>query len=512
MLENENQGFPQEESSAEETAVQQEPVVEQPEDNGQAPMPQQPEPKKKLKDMTKFKYRTTATVFTVLVVAVVIVINILFGALGTKINTKIDLTHDRILDLSDQTIQTVKNLQQDVYVYSLIPENNDSVLMAVDTMLGRYQNLSGHIKYEKIDTATNPTFVQKYQGVGDQISQFSIIFESGDRFKIVDINDAVTVNQQTRTIQSLSAEQKFTSAIQYVVSTEDISVAVSEGHGELGMDVFSPVFEGENYALEAINLASADIGEEVDMLIIASPQMDYTAEEIDKIDAFFDRGGKVQLFMDVSTASLPKLESYLGEWGVTFQPGFVVENNPGNYMQSQLFLLPELQSTDYTQTLVSNNLMLYVPQARGIQISDVVGIDVQPLLTTSDDSFVRTDPNVQTVDMVDTDIRGPVTLSAMLEKVTDDGETAQLFVAGNTLFLNSTILSESAFANKDFYFNVSAHMNDVDDVYIRPKNVAPAMLAITLQQALIFGGITLILIPLAFLIAGIVIWLRRRHL
>lgn len=515
MLDNENQNFSQEDSAEEVSAMQQEHMEGQPEpEQPQPPAPQPPvEPVKKLKNMTKFKYRTTATVFTVLVVAIVIVVNVLVGALGTKINTKVDLTHDRILDLSDQTVQTLKNLQQDVYVYSLIPETSDSVLMAVDTMLGRYQNLSGHIKYEKIDATTNPAFIQKYQGVGEQLSQLSIIFESGERFKVVDINDAVTWSQQTQTVQSLSAEQKFTSAIQYVVSTEDITVAVVEGHGEVQADYFTDVLSDENYTVESINLTSADIDETIDMLILASPQMDYTAEEIDKLDAFFDRGGRVQLFMDFSDASLPKLEAYLAEWGVTFQPGFVVDTNAGNYMQNPLFLLPEIQQTDYTQSIVSNNLMMLVPQARGIQISDVVGIDAQQLLTTSDNSFVRTDTNIQTVDMVETDIPGPVTLAAMLAKYTDNNDVAQLFVAGNTYFLDQSYLAQSAFANKDFYLNVSAYMTDKqDDIYIRPKDVAPALLAISLQQALIFGVITLIVIPLAILITGIVIWLRRRHL
>lgn len=532
MLDNENQGFPQDEDTgdtlanqdmtneqearAEQTALEglelEETVPEAAQPEQLPEEPKKKDTKKKLKDMTKFKYRTTATVFTVLVVAVVIVVNILFGALGSKVNTKIDLTHDRILDLSDQTIETVKNLQQDVYVYSVIPESNDTILMAVDTMLERYQNLSGHIKYEKVDTAKNPTFIQKYQNTGEQLSQFTIIFESGDKFKVVDINDAVNYSSQTQTIQSLSAEQKFTSAIQYVVSTENTTVAVVEGHGEITANAFSSILTDENYAVESVNLTSSDIGEDIDMLIIASPQMDYTADEIDKLDRYFDQGGKAQIFMDISDASLPKLEAYLQEWGVAFQPGFVVDTNRGNYMQNMTLLLPNIESTEYTQTIVDNNLMMFVPQARGIAISDVVGIEAEEILTTSSNSFIRTDPNIQSTEMADTDIKGPVTLSALLTKSLDDGGTAQMLVMGNTNFLSSSLLDQSAFANKDFYLNASSYMTDKEDLYIRPKNVAPPLLAITGQQALIFGGITLILIPLLFLAAGIVIWLRRRHL
>lgn len=462
----------------------------------------------------KAQYRAIASVFTVLVVVIVFVVNLLVHALGQKVEIRLDLTQDKILAFSDQTKEVLNGLNEDVMVYSLIPENNDEVLASLDSILDRYQKVSSRIKYEKVNTAQNPQFVQKYQKGQEQINQYSIIFECGDKFKVVDINSAIQMNAQTRQVQSLSAEQKFTSAIQYVASDSDVKAVFTQGHGEIGEAVFKNILTDENYDVAPLNIATEEIADDIGLMIIASPKTDFTAEEINKIDRFFDRGGKVQVFMDVSITALPKLEEYLKEWGVVFQPGFVVDTNRNNYMQSPVLLLPEILETDMTSAIRKNNLMMIVPQARGIELSSVVGIESQPLLQSSKQSFIRVDTEEQSTSMIEGDIAGPVTLAALQSKYVADGTaTAQLLVMGNTAFADSTFTAESAYANKDFYLNVTSAMSDKkESLSIRAKDVSPAVLAISAVQVLILGAIVLLLIPILVLIIGLAVWVRRRHL
>ncbi len=462
----------------------------------------------------KAQYRTIASVFTVLTVVIVVIVNLLVNALGQKVEMRLDLTQDKILAFSDQTKEVLAGLNEDVMVYSLIPENNDEILASLDSILDRYQKLSSHIKYEKVNTAQNPQFVQKYQKGQEQINQYSVIFECGDKFKVVDINSAIQMNSQTRQVQSLSAEQKFTSAIQYVSSDADVKAAFTQGHGEIGETVFKSILTDENYDVTTLNTATEDIAEDVSLLIIASPKTDFTAEEINKIDRFFDRGGKVQVFMDVNINALPRLEEYLKEWGIAFQPGFVVDTNRNNYMQSPLLLLPDILESDITSAIRKNNLMMIVPQARGIELSPVVGIESQTLLQSSKQSFIRVKTEEQSVSMTDGDIAGPAALAALQSKYVADGKaTAQLFVMGNTAFADATFMAESAYANKDFYLNVTSAMSEKkDSLSIRAKDVSPAVLAISAVQALVLGAIVLILIPSLVLIIGLAVWIRRRHL
>lgn len=475
---------------------------------GEAPAPERPNYVRK-----KRRQKTTAAVFTVLVLAAVVLANVIIYFLGQKVSTNIDLTNQKVLELSDETVDLVQGVTQDIQIYSLIPQTvEDELLSILDDILEQYQKLSPHITYQKIDTTQNPTFIQKYQQTGETLNAYSIIFESGSRFKVVDVNDTISVNRQTSQAQYLSAEQNFTSAITYVTSQEDTKIAIIQGHGEVETSIFESMLSAENYTVQGLNLATEEIPDDVKLLILASPQTDFIAEEIDKLDRFFDRGGRAQIMLDVSVTTLPRLEEYLAEWGVTMELGFVVENDTSHYLQSQLLLLPDIESTDFTETIVDNQLRVAFPQARGITISRVAGVESQNILTTSTNSFIRTDVENQEIKMADGDIPGPVTVAALLTRSTSD-VAAQMLVTGGTGFLSQMFLEESGFANNDFFMNSLSYLTEQENsIYIRPKDVSPSLLAITGSQALLYGGIVLIAIPLVILLAGLFVWLRRRHL
>ncbi len=458
------------------------------------------------------KFRTVSGVMTALVIVAVIIVNLLVGAIGNKVNTKIDLTAGKILDLADETIDTVKGLEKEVNVYSLIPEGSeDEVLKAIDEILVRYQQLSNKITYRKIDTVSNPEFLQKYSANGAQINVYSVIFESSDKFKVVDVNDIVSVNQQTGQIQSLSAEQKFTSALMYVANDALVKVGIVQGHNEITFSEYdSVVLEPENYDAVEVNLITGSIPEDVNTLIIPAPQRDFTPDEINALDSFFDRGGKVQLIMDFVAEPLPTLEAYLAEWGVTMYNGFVVEQDSNKFVNQPTLVVPEILSTDMTDAILERNLSMVYPQARAMKVDTVSGVEKTDLVVSSETSFVRTNFEATELEMVEGDIAGPAVIATMLSRYHENG-TGKLMIMGGTGIFQA--FSLTAYANKDFYYNTMADMTDSkESIYIRPKDVSPNVLAITAQQALILAGITVIVLPLLILIAGFVVWFKRRHL
>lgn len=77
----------------------------------------------------------------------------------------------------------------------------------------------------------------------------------------------------------------------------------------------------------------------------------------------------------------------------------------------------------------------------------------------------------------------------------------------------SRTLQASAFANYDYITNVLTFLHGTyEDYSISPKYLSSGRLMMDGMQGLIFGGIFAILVPLAVLIYGIVVWVRRRHL
>ncbi len=470
------------------------------------------EPLKERKTLSRrAKFRTVSGIMTALVIAAVIVVNLLIGAISSKVNTKIDLTAGKVLDFADETIEVAKKLDKEVNIYSLIPEGNDEVLNSLDQILVRYQQLSSKIKYERIDTVSNPQFLQKYMGDNTQFNVYSVIFECGDKFRVVDINDTIGMNQQTGQVQSLSAEQKFTSALMYVSNDASVKVGVVQGHNEVPFDSFdSIVLEPENYDAVELNLSTADIPEDVNMLIIASPQRDFTPDEIDVLDAYFDRGGRAQLLIDFSTESLPVLEGYLKEWGVTLYSGFIMEESTNKYINYPNYIIPEMVPGEITDDIISNNILMAFPIARGMEIEKVSGVERMDLLISSDTSYVRKNLESTETTKTDDDIDGPVVVATMLSRFAQNSYPKFMIVGGTGIFQAFDL---SAYANKDFYYNSLAFMTDSpESIYIRPKDISPSILAMPAMTALIFAGITVILIPLIILIAGFIVWFKRRHL
>ncbi len=463
-------------------------------------------------------YMATAGMFTCLIIVAIIIVNIFVGAVASKVNLKLDFTKDSILSFSDATKDTLKNLDEKINVYSLIPEDeSSSIINQLREIIEKYSKMSGNINYQVIDTEKNPEFINKYAGAGESISIYSVIFESDKRHKIVDLNDAISFNSNSGSIEYISAEKLFTSAIMYVISDKTTKIGVVEGHGEMASaSYFDGMLKEEGYIIESVNLTTGSISDDINVLIITVPEKDYDASEIEKIDAFLDKGNSIQVLMQPTDAKLDNLYSYLSEWGVEFKPGYVAETNKNNYYQSQLYIIPEMAESNVTNNLMSGNLMLLYPQCLGIEQNASPYIKETVLLTTSDKAIVKTDINEVITDGEITagknDFVEKSNLAVILEKQIDEDKTSKMFVSGSILFLQQAIVT-SNFANIDFYLNSIASITDNDtNIYIRAKDVSTPFITISALWVLIYGAVTVIIIPLVFLIAGLVIWMRRRHL
>ncbi len=108
---------------------------------------------------------------------------------------------------------------------------------------------------------------------------------------------------------------------------------------------------------------------------------------------------------------------------------------------------------------------------------------------------------------------GPLDLAAVAEKQYDDGSYSRIFVSGSAWAVEyPSILSEATYANGDFTLNTFSWMTEKPSgLSIRPKVISPETLKMTNVQATTMI-IIVILIPVAILIFGIVLWFRRRYL
>ncbi len=500
--------------AAEETAIEESPIEEAViEETVVEEAPIEEISEKPRKSMSKkAKYTLTFSTVAVLFIVAVIVLNLLCGALSARVNMSIDLTPGKILELSDETINVLDNLEKRVSLYSLIPEVEDDTLEAIDKTLLRYQQKSGKVRYVKVDTVADPQFLASYLEDGQQINEYSIIVECDSKYKIIDVNNIVMVDQSTGELEYLAAEQRITSAIMHVTTDADAKIGIVQGHDEVNYETFdSVVLDAENYDVVSVNILSDGIPEDVDMLIIPSPTKDFHAQEIEALDAFLDNGGKAQLILDSSMESAPVLKSYLAEWGASvYSDAYVYEQNPSNYMNYPSNIIAEVEMTDVTESFIGNLGMIVYPMARGIKIEDVHGVDSTVLLASSNTSFAKMNTKTSSAEKEDVDIDGPITLAAMLTKDNVDNKPALMVMGGTGLF---STFGTSSFSNADFYYNILSYMTDGGEtIFIRPKDISPTHLAIPAINAIVLSVVVILVIPIAILIAGLVIWSKRRHL
>ena len=83
------------------------------------------EPKEKRSfNKKKLKYGSIATVVTVIFIAAVVLVNLIAGQLSKSHDLKLDLTKDQYYEVSQQTIDYIKNIDRDVEI-SVMNEKSD---------------------------------------------------------------------------------------------------------------------------------------------------------------------------------------------------------------------------------------------------------------------------------------------------------------------------------------------------------------------------------------------------
>ena len=119
----------------------------------------------------KARYGAVATGIVLGTVAIVIVINIIVGLLVERFpELKLDLTANNAYALNEDTVDYMSHLDKDVTVYILSTEDgfikNGEYFVQAKNLLEKIESSSNSkLKIEYVDTASNPSFTQKYTNV-----------------------------------------------------------------------------------------------------------------------------------------------------------------------------------------------------------------------------------------------------------------------------------------------------------------------------------------------------------
>ena len=339
--------------------------------------------------------------------------------------------------------------------------------------------------------------------------------ECGDRYRYISYDDIYVTESNVYSYSystSFDGEGAITSAIDYV-TTEDLpQLYVLEGHGESELpSTFSDQLEKENYEVNTLSLLTVDeIPEEADCILIYSPSTDLSEEEVTMLSDYVAGGGKLMVSAGpTEDGSLTNLYSLLENYGITTADGIVVEGDREHYAFGMPYvLLPDMASSDITDTLMEENYYVLMPISQGLTVGSSSSATVTSLLTTSDSAFSKVDGySLTTYEKEDGDIDGPFTVAVSIEEA--DG--GQIVWFSSSAFLDDMYNAYSSGANVDLAMNsLSWLVGEREAIAIRSKSLNYNYLTISSSTSSVLKGLMIGVFPLAYLTIGIAVILRKR--
>lgn len=461
--------------------------------------------------MNKWIRGTNATVLSIAVIGIFIILTIFLHSLK---GFQVDLTKNKSFTLSEQTVATLKNLNQDIHIVAFTNsgDNNGFVTRQVTDMVTEYKKQSGKITYDEYDMLKQPSMAKQY-GV-DQGG--TIIFEMGSKKQNINFYE-LFVGQQDGSY-TFSGEEKFTQAIKSLTSTEKHTVYLLSGHQEYplnAMTILKSSLEAANYVVKDLNLfVEGKIPDDAQMLMLLGPQNDLNDKEAALIDAYLKDKGKIYMALGFNKDMATKwknIDAIMKTYGIQDQHAIAIETKQTS-LYDPLTIIPEYGPHDITNKLSSNNLVTMLSLAVSLNADDRAPDYTQSLLLkTTDKAYGETDINLlaQSKTKQDAaDVKGPLNLGYAIAG--KDNKPKAVILGGSTFVLDEDIQNQG---NKDFALNSIGWLQEQkDQITIRPRQGDAFQQAmITPSQANTIFLVTIVFLPLLFLVIGGLIWWRRRR-
>lgn len=454
----------------------------------------------------------------VVMCAICVVVNLVVTALPAKY-TSIDCSATKLYSLTNDTKDRVSKLDEDITIYVLNSKKSKDA--KIDETINRYKDLSSHIKVKYVDPATSSKFYQDYTDTTPTTN--SLIIESKNRSKVIDYNDIYEYDsssyyygyQSQSSITGYDAEGQITSAIEYVTMDADELPVIYQitGHNEteIGSN-FQSVVSKANANLKSLELFNEEkVPEDATAIIINSPTVDFNDEDAQKVIDYLNGGGKALIVGCYAyNDELANFNKILSAYNVSFKTGVVAENDSSKYYQNPLYLLPTVETTDYTSDATDG----YVFLAGSCAISypeDTDDVTYTKLLSTSDSAVLKKDwKNITTSKAEDADENGPFTTGLA---VNDSSTGASIVVFGTPYVVDDSYDNAVSGNNADMFKDVITSMTgnvELASSVIPVKDYTLSNITINTLQAVITGLIIMIAVPILLIIIGIVVWAMRR--
>jgi hypothetical protein len=312
-------------------------------------------------------------------------------------------------------------------------------------------------------------------------------------------------------------EQNFANLLMRLARGAESLVMWLDGHGERKLNGvanhdlgdFGRLLQKKGFRVASLNLAVAqEVPSDAAVLIVTSPQADLLETEVDKVRRHLETGGNLLWLIDQEP--LRGLEPVAEMLGLVLSPGTVVDFVLKPRSGAPVFAVGS--AANYGRHAVTRgfNVNTVFPHARQIAVQEREEWRVTPLIEVAQQGWVELDKLEPGVRFDQTrDIPGPVTIAQAFERSVGD-RSQRVIVVGTGHFLSNTYLGNGG--NLELGLNMVNWLAGADNLLtVEPRPAADASLAIDQVTLYLIAISFLLLLPLAFIVTGTVIWWRRRR-
>jgi ABC-type uncharacterized transport system involved in gliding motility auxiliary subunit len=441
---------------------------------------------------------------TFLIAVAALIILGLANVLGSRYQTKIDLTANKQFTLSDQSIKVAQALPAPVKVTGWLSAN-DSRKQDFQTLLNDYANRSGgKLTYEFIDPVTRPGDARAagITAVG------TITYVMGDKKQ-----DSTGTTERDVSTALVKLERPVK------------KVYFTTGHGESSIDGTGPQdystikagLERDNFTTAPLNLLTArTVPDDASEVVIGGPSNPFLPEEKDALRAYLQGGGK--LIAVVGPTSKTDLNDLLQPYQVAFTGNVVFDPAKSVPQDPRVIVVDGYGTHAITQDLRDLTFFPFTTNITYPGSTQGAGA-VIALAQSSDSSWA--DPNPQQPQKQASDATGPLALAVAVDAGASTSSSttgasssasnaARLVLIGSPELISNNSLQQVP-GNQTLFLNSVNWVAQQDSLIdVRAPDTTPRTVVLTGPQMNLVAYSSFLFLPLAVLAAGAAVWWTRR--
>jgi hypothetical protein len=452
-------------------------------------------------------------------------------------DTHIDLTREKIYTPSADALAVVDELKTPVRI-TYFYRSDDPVGRRTADILGVMGRRNSLLSVVAIDPDKRPELARRE---GIRLYNAAVI-EAGPRRVLIQGTD----------------EAQIAIGIQRVLRTRALTVCFLEGHGELAMDAFEfhthlegvtdhshgdasshiiettghgvgrfrRALEAQGYDTRKLILAiSGAVPADCTLLIAANPRTTFLPAESTALRSYLTAGGSALLLFDLGFVPEPGLAQLLSDLGVRLEQQVVID--PLSHYQTD----PEMVAvTGYEPHPITRTISLtFFPGIRPLTLTrPASGVVTTPILQSSRDSYARPvqPANTRTIEggsaSADGDWAEPVPAGTSVPQVRPRvlGIAAEGTLASGAPPLRAVVFGDGDFASNSFLpYMANSDLalaavrwlaREEQGTAVRTRIPVPPMILLTAAQSRAIFALIVILLPLAVIGIGAVVWWSRR--